>query len=293
MKVADLSTTSLATTAARTGSGSLLWLFRFTNGHQDAAASARWNAGQGFTFGFNDYAVGSTPCESTGPTAPSEKCVIFPGDQPIQGLVDQTTGTIKLSVPAYLLRGLSGSQGNGQRPTEVPATVGTRFYDAEALSVGNASPVQDVQSFLYPLDNTPAMDFLLPASGTTGGGGGGGGGDTGCKVNGGGAIVGASSGEAKFTLNAHASGLKGQNAYIDKGAGVDFRSTQLTSVTCSAAGAGTIIGAGVNGKNAVTFTIRAVDNGEPGKTDTLTITLSDGYANGPKTLTKGNVQVHG
>lgn len=31
--------------------------------------------------------------------------------------------------------------------------VGTRFYDATAFSMGNnASPTQDVQSFLYPLD---------------------------------------------------------------------------------------------------------------------------------------------
>src|SRR5213076_1733107 len=132
----------------------------------------RWNAGQGFTFGYNDYTLGSTPCESTGPTTPSEKCVIFPGDTPIQGDVDQTTGTIRLSVPLFLLRGLSGPSGNGQRPSEVPATIGTRFYDAEALSLGNASATQDVQSFLYPLDNTPAMDFLLPGGGGGGGGSG-------------------------------------------------------------------------------------------------------------------------
>jgi uncharacterized repeat protein (TIGR01451 family) len=161
MKVADLSTTSLATTAARTQSSSLLWVFRFTNGYQDAGASARWNAG-GFTFGFNDYTLGSTPCES-GSTPQSEKCVIFPGGTPIQGDVNQTTGTIRLSVPLSLLRGLSGPTGAGQRPVEVAASAGTRFYDAEALSLGNASADQNAQSFLYPLDNTPAMDFLVPS----------------------------------------------------------------------------------------------------------------------------------
>jgi hypothetical protein len=287
MKVADLSTTSLTTTAARAGSSSLLWLFRFTNGYQDAAASARWNAAQGFTFGFNDYALGSTPCESTGPTTPSEKCVIFPGGQPIQGDVDQSTGTIRLSVPAFLLRGLTGPTGNGQRPSEVPAAIGTRFYDAEAISVGNASATQDLQSFLYPLDNTPAMDFLLP------GGGGGGGGAIGCKITGGGSIAGTSGGEGKFSVNAHATGLKGQNAYRDAGAGVDFRSTQLLSVTCSVdSKQGTINGAGFDGNNPVTFTIDVVDNGEPGKNDTFKIALSDGYSNGPKKLLRGNIQVH-
>jgi hypothetical protein len=162
MKLADLSTGSLLATAARTASQSLLWVFRFTNGYQDAAASARWNAADGFTFGYNDYTVGNTPCES-GPGA-SEKCILYPGGTPLQGSVNQATGTIKLKVPIQLLRALSGPTGPGQRPSEVPATVGSRFYDATAFSLGNTiSPRQDLQSFLYPLDNTPSMDFLLPA----------------------------------------------------------------------------------------------------------------------------------
>jgi len=282
IKVADLSTTALAATAARTGSGSLLYLFRFTNGFQDAAASARWNAA-GWTFGFNDYTVGSTPCEATG-TGQQEKCVVFPGDQPIQGDVDSATGTIRLSVPKYLLRGLAGSEGDGQRPHEVPASIGTRFYDAEALTVGNVSPLQNAQSFMYPLDNTAAMDFLLPSPSTNPTG-------TGCTVNGGGSIPGTHGGDAKFTVGAHAN-LKGNNALTDKGAGVDFRSTALTSASCASDGkTATIKGAGKDGDNAVTFTITVVDNGEAGSTDTYGISLSDGYANSG-TLSKGNVQVH-
>ena len=54
----------------------------------------------------------------------------------------------------------------------MPATTGSRFYDAAAWSLANTSPTQAFQTFLYPLDNTPAMDFLLPG-GTPGGGGGG------------------------------------------------------------------------------------------------------------------------
>jgi hypothetical protein len=283
MKAADLSTTSLTTTAAHTASSSLLWVFRFTNGFQDAGASARWNAAQGFTFGYNDYTVGTNPCETTG-TGQEEKCVLFPGDQPIQGTVDQVTGTIKLSVPAYLLRGLVGSEGDGHRPNEVPASVGTRFYDAEALTMANAAPVQDVQSWMYPLDNTPAMDFLLPSPSTSSTG-------TGCTVNGGGSIPSTVAGDAKFTVGAHAN-LKGNNALKDKGANVDFRSTALTSVSCASDGkTATIKGAGKDGDNAVTFTITVVDNGEPGSKDTYGISLSDGYANSG-TLSKGNVQVH-
>jgi uncharacterized repeat protein (TIGR01451 family) len=164
MKLSNLSQNSLQQALVDTGSQSLLWVFRFTNGFQDAAASARWNPAQGFTFGYNDYTTGSTPCESSGP-ATNEKCILYPGSTPIQGAVRQSMGEITLTVPASLLRALSGPTGPGQRPSEVPATAGSRFYDATAFSLGNTvSATQDVQSFLYPLDNTPSMDFVVPGA---------------------------------------------------------------------------------------------------------------------------------
>ena len=76
LKVADLSTTALVQALADTGSQSLLWVWRFTNGHQDAALSARWNP-SGFTYGFNDFTTGAVPCLG-GPVpgpAPQEKCI--------------------------------------------------------------------------------------------------------------------------------------------------------------------------------------------------------------------------
>jgi len=161
MKLQDLSAPSLSATMASTNSTQLLWVFRFVNGYQAAAASAYYSSSTGFTFGYNDYATGSAPCESSGPVS-NEKCVIYPGDKPIQGKVDQQRGTITLVVPRSYLRALSGPTGSGQRPAEVPATKGARFYDAAAWSLGNTSPTKAVQTFLYPFDNTPAMDFLLP-----------------------------------------------------------------------------------------------------------------------------------
>jgi uncharacterized repeat protein (TIGR01451 family) len=162
IRVADLSTASLQATLTRTQSQSLLWVLRFTNGYQDAAASARWSPGGGFTFGYNDYTTGSAQCGSTG-----EKCLQYPGGTPIQGTVNQSSGTIRFSVPKSLLRALSGGTGPGQRPTESPASVGSRFYDATMFSLGNTtSPDQAAQSFLYPFDNTPSMDFLLPTAAT-------------------------------------------------------------------------------------------------------------------------------
>jgi len=280
LKVADLTDTSLATTAARTQSQSLLWIWRFTNGYQDAAASARWSPGQGFTFGFNDYTTGAVPCAPAGPgSSASEKCVLYPGDQPIQGDANQTTGTIRMSVPRFLLRALGGPEGHQQRPSEVPATAGSRLYDGTAFSLGNTvSAVQALQSFLYPLDNTPAMDFVIPS------GGGGGGGGAACKVTGGGSIA-----SGKFTLNAHGSlPPKGQNAYRDSD--TDFNSKTITSVTCSGRTA-TITGTGTNNGVAVMFEIRVEDNGEPGKSDTYRLDLTSGGTR-QGTLTKGNLQVH-
>ena len=276
MRAADLSSAALLETLTRTGSQSLLWVFRFTNGHQDVAASARWNPVQGFTFGYNDYTTGASPCLGTAATT-GEKCIVYPGDTPIQGHVDQTTGTIRLSVPRYLLRALQGGTGHLERPAEVAATVGSRFYDATGWSLGNTvSPIQDVQSFLYPFDSTPAMDFTLQEGAS-------GGADAACKVNAGGSL-GSGATEAKFSALVHAT-LKGSVAYRDKAAAVDFQSTAITSVACRG-GKATIKGAGTEGGDRVTFTVEAVD----GATDTFSIALSSGYSRGG-TLSRGNVHV--
>jgi hypothetical protein len=280
MKVADLSTQALQSTMTRTASQSLLWVFRFTNGYQDAAAAARWNGVQGFTFGHNDYTTGAQPCQSSGPAG--GKCILYPGDQPIPGAADQTTGTIRLSIPRFLLRALTGSTGPGERPTESAAGVGSRFYDGTAWSLGNTlSPVQTVQSFLYPFDNAPAMDFLLPAPG-------GGGGGSGCKVTGGGAIP-SGGGEGKFNLSVHAD-PKGKVDYRDQGASIDFRSTSISSIVCRPDGTATIQGTGLNAmeSGAKSFRVDVDDNGNQG--DTFRIEI--GSYNRSGTLLRGNVTVH-
>ena len=89
--VADLSTAALTQALADTGGQSLLWVWRFANGYQDAAASARWNPVSGFTFGYNGYATGGTPCAGV-TNAQGEKCVVYPGTQPVAGRVDQAAG---------------------------------------------------------------------------------------------------------------------------------------------------------------------------------------------------------
>ena len=160
MKLADLSNAALGRALAGSSpdrsSRSLVYLFRFFNGHLTSAASARYTS-SGFTFGFNDYQRSSTgECLNS-------SCQVYRGDQPIKGKVDQAAGTIVLSIPRDKLKALSGPDGPKQRPEEVPATEGSRFYDGTAFSLGNTvSTSQSMQSFLLRFDNTPAMDFVLP-----------------------------------------------------------------------------------------------------------------------------------
>jgi hypothetical protein len=259
-------------------------VFRFTNGYQDVGASARWSLADGFTFGYNDYTTGTALCESTGPSN-GDKCILYPGDQPIQGDVNQATGTIRISIPRYLLRALSGSTAAGQRPVEVGATVGSRFYDATAFSLGNTvSPTQRVQSFLYPFDNTPSMDFLLPAAPTppppT----------VPCKITGSGTIPGSGGSTGRFSLNVHVgTPPTGSIAYRDSN--TDFRATSITSAACSDASHGHVTGAGKNNGDDVTYTVDVVDGGESSSNDVFTLTMSPGGTRSG-TLQKGNVQVH-
>lgn len=281
MRVSDLSTTSLLASATRTQSLSLLWLLRFTNGYQDVAAGARWNAAQGFSFGYNDYTTGDPLCEPGGPE-PQDKCILYPGDQPIQGDVNQATGTIRFNIPRFLLRALSGPTGPGQRPSEVGATAGSRFYDGTAFSLGNTvSPDQIVQTFLYPFDNTPSMDFVLPTAPPPPPS------SVPCKITGGGTI---SSSGGKFSLNVH-TGIPPRGSVAYRDASTDFKTLTITSATCSDASHATITGAGRNNGNNVSYTVDVVDGGESSSNDFFNLTMNPGGARAG-TLSKGNIQVH-
>jgi putative cell wall-binding protein len=162
MTLADLSDDALRQALRATESQSLLWIFRYVDGYRYSAASARFSVDGRFTFGHNGY-VGS-PGECGPPEQENgDQCLLYPGDTPLQGEVDQEAGVIRVRVPRDLLTALEGGEGPGERPAEVPAEPGDRIYDAAVFAQSNTvSPTQDVQSFLYPLDNSPAMDFLVP-----------------------------------------------------------------------------------------------------------------------------------
>ena len=71
LKVASLAQAALTKALADTGSQSLLWVWRFTNGYTDSAASAAWSPAGGWTFGFDDYTTGGGACDSA---VSGEKC---------------------------------------------------------------------------------------------------------------------------------------------------------------------------------------------------------------------------
>ncbi|MDQ6875894.1 MAG: glycoside hydrolase [Actinomycetota bacterium] len=173
MKLASLSSTDLAKALADTNSRSLLYVLRFTNGFQPSAVTARYNPSSTpqWTFKYNDYDTLLAEC-SAPPSSSSDKCLAFGArGTTLQGSTNVGSGTITMSVPPSFTRGplltaLAGGQGPNQRPHLIQATSGSRFYDASAFTFGDASLADTVvgtpQTYLYPLDNTPAMDFQMP-----------------------------------------------------------------------------------------------------------------------------------
>jgi hypothetical protein len=155
---------------------------------------------------------------------------------------------------------------------------GSTLFNVTALSAGRDNAM-DVYA---DLDATRSFDFTLKKTVTPPG--------AGRKVTGGGAINGAITGDALFTLNVFEN-LKGKIDYRDNGSAVNFRSTKIDSVTFdSATSSVTIKGSGVNGNVTVEFTVVATDNGEPGTTDRFSISWT-GYSNSG-ILIRGNIQIH-
>lgn len=97
--------------------------------------------------------------------------------------------------------------------------------------------------------------------------------------------------------NAKADGLQGEEEYQDHGPaqGMNVHSTAIQAVVCNAAGTtASIFGtATTGGTGSFDFRIDVADNGEPGRSDTYRMRLSNGYDSGVRTLAKGgNVQIH-
>lgn len=176
--VDDLSDAALQQALQDSSAQSLLFIFRMVDGFRYSAAVASWNPVSGFRFGHNQYVGHSGECALTGTDNPvagdGDQCLLYPGGTAIPGVADQESGVITMTVPLSALKALDGlPAGAGEYPEEIDARPGDRIYTSAAFSVSNsASPDAQAQLWLYPLDNTPAMDFLLPGGPGTGGGGG-------------------------------------------------------------------------------------------------------------------------
>jgi Ice-binding-like len=114
-------------------------------------------------------------------------------------------------------------------------------------------------------------------------------------VTGGGWITGPSGGKATFGVSG---GIKhdkpwGQLSYNDhRKNGVKVKSTSVTAYFAVNPVTRHIEGtAKINGKGSFSYTVVVVDNGEPGRNDSFSLQLSNGYtASG--TLKGGNIQLH-
>ncbi|MCA1691374.1 MAG: hypothetical protein LC733_03905 [Actinobacteria bacterium] len=75
---------------------------------------------------------------------------------------------------------------------------------------------------------------------------------------------------------------------------MNVHSIEVQSVVCSPDGKqASIFGtATVNGSGLFNFRIDVRDLGEPGRTDTYRIRLSNGYDSGERVLEGGNIQIH-
>lgn len=173
MQLADLSAGALQQALLDLPAQSLLWIFYYVDGYRYHAASARWSPAEGFTFGHNGYEgsvqecgtppTAETPVAIPGGATEPDQCVYYRGGTALSGRVDQATGTIEIDVPLALLTALKDVEAPLRSPAEVPAQPGDRLYSAAVYTQGNSiSPTQLVQSWLTPVDNTAAMDFLIP-----------------------------------------------------------------------------------------------------------------------------------
>jgi hypothetical protein len=150
----------------------------------------------------------------------------------------------------------------------------TAYADTDNDSINDAAePEDDARKF-----------WVLPAS------------TAGCKVTYGGRITAANGDKATFGGNAQADGLSGEEQYQDHGPAqpMNVHSINVLSVVCKPDGtAASIFGrATIDGSGTFDYRIDLQDLGEPGKTDTYRIRLSNGYDSGVKVLNQGNVQIH-
>lgn len=166
MTIKDLSAAALQEALTATGSQSLIWAFRWINGHQPASLSVHWDPVRGFGGGFDDFTTGSVTCLGT-----DVKCIVYPGTNPVPIDVNADSGVVRMTAPRNVLEALGAPDENGRLQVGPADKAGvSRFYSGTVFTMGNVS-ANEAQGFLYPVDGTAAFDFVLPGKATGGSGG--------------------------------------------------------------------------------------------------------------------------
>jgi beta-propeller repeat-containing protein len=191
--------------------------------------------------------------------------------------------TVRFAVTGSVTAGGSAttnSSGQAQFCYTGPALPGSDSISAYADTDNDA-----VQDLGEPGD-TAAKSWVQPASTPD------------CKVTGGGQITAANGDKATFSVNAQVKrgAVKGEAEYQDHGPAqpMKVKSIQVQTVVCNASKTqASLFGtATVNGGGSFNFRIDVRDLGEPGRSDTYRIRLSNGYDSGQQTLKGGNIQIH-
>jgi hypothetical protein len=164
MTLSDLSDAALSDALAAVDGQSLLWLFYYWDGFVPHTASARWNATDGFTFGYDQTLSGTLDCGvPEDPGVFGDICQAYPGATPLEGRADAATNTIELTLPLSMLTALKDVPAPERSPAVLPAAPGDRIYSAALYTfVNTTSATQDSQGTLMTVDNTAGMDFLVP-----------------------------------------------------------------------------------------------------------------------------------
>lgn len=271
MTVKDLS--SLAPPPGKT---SAVWLTRFQalsvgDGGEESyrffyvGAESVGGGAPSFFSGSGTSSQGAVPGNGCTNTTPGTcKVVQYPAEEAAKGSISGNTITIEVPV--------QGGFG-ANRPI-----YGDTLYNVTALSYGRNNSLTDLYT---DVDATRSFDYTLGSAITPPSGG-----DEGAHVVANGEIGDGT----KLGVNVFGTPA-GKVSYKDAAAGVDFRSTRITSVQVDSAGhTAKISGTGVNAGQQVEFTATAADSSKDGSTDTFSISLDSGYSRSG-TLTKGNVNI--
>lgn len=113
-------------------------------------------------------------------------------------------------------------------------------------------------------------------------------------VTGGGQIPGAKGGTASFGLvgGQKPNGLAGHFNLVDHGTGQHIKGTELKGYTVIDATTRKLTYAGTIDDVPTTITVFVSDKGEPGTSDTLTVSTTSGYSAAGTPIANGNLQLH-